>query len=70
MAGNTFIERIKIMLSGADKAKKGADNVSKGMATLASKALAAGAAVAVIAVSIKKATDAYGVQEAAERKLT
>ena len=68
----TFLQKIRIQLEGADKASKGAKKVSKGMGDLAKKAMAAGAAYfgsKALIEGIKQSTAAFGVQEQAQRKL-
>ena len=72
MAGNTFTEKIKIQLSGANKAAKGASKVSKGMTKLA--AAASGAAVAffggrALIAGLKESAQLYKIQEQAVKKL-
>ena len=72
MAGNTFIERIKIQLDGAGKAAKGANKVSKGMTKLATAAAGAAAAyfgAGMLIEGIKKSTEAFAAQELAQRRL-
>ena len=68
----TFLQKIRIQLEGADKASKGAKKVSKGMGDLAKKAMAAGAAYfgsKALIEGIKQSTAAFGIQEQAQRKL-
>ena len=72
MAANTFTEKIKIQLSGANKAAKGASKVSKGMTKLA--AAASGAAVAffggrALIAGLKESAELYKIQEQAVKKL-
>ncbi len=72
MAGNTYTQRIKVKLDGADKAAKGANKVSKGMSGLAKSALAAGTAyfgARGIISGVRSAVDAFAVQEKAEKAL-
>lgn len=72
MAANTFTQKIKVKLDGADKAAKGANKVSKGMSGLAKSALAAGAAyfgARGIINGVRSAVDAFAVQERAEQSL-
>lgn len=72
MAANTFTQKIKVKLDGADKASKGANKVSKSMGGLAKSALAAGAAyfgARGIINGVRSAVDAFAVQERAEKAL-
>ncbi len=72
MAANTYTQKIKVTLDGANKAAKGADKVSKGMSGLAKSALAAGAAyfgARGIINGVRSAVDAFAVQERAEQSL-
>ena len=72
MAGQTFLQKIKVFLEGADKAAKDSKKVSKGMDDLAKSALAAGAAYFTaqgLIAGVKSATAAFAQQELAERKL-
>ena len=72
MAGNTFKQKIKVSLDGANKAAKGADKVSAGMKSLAKSALAAGSAYFAaqgLINGIKGAVSAYATQEKAEKAL-
>ena len=72
MAANTFTEKIKIQLHGANKAAKGASKVSKGMANLAKTALAAGAAffgARALIAGLKESAELYKIQEQAVKKL-
>ena len=72
MAGQTFLQKIKVFLEGADKAAKDSKKVSKGMDDLAKSALKAGAAyfsAQGLIAGVKSATAAFAQQELAERKL-
>ncbi len=69
---NTFTERIKIKLDGANKAATGANKVSSGMSNLAKSALAAGAAyfgARGIISGLKTSVNLFAQQELAEKKL-
>ena len=72
MAANTFTQKIKVQLDGANKANKGANKVASGIKNLAKSALAAGAAYFTaqgLIAGVKSATAAFAQQELAERKL-
>ena len=72
MAANTFTQRIKVLLFGADKASKDANKVSRGMDGLAKSALKACAAyfgARGIINGVRSAVDAFAVQERAEQSL-
>ena len=69
---NTFTEKIKIKLDGANKAAKGTNKVSKGMNSLAKSAMAAGAAyfgARGIINGLKESISLFQQQELAEKKL-
>ena len=73
MAGNTFLQKIRIRMEGADKAAKSSKKVSKGMKDLAKSAAALGAAyfgARGIVNGLKASVELYKQQEMAERKLT
>ena len=70
---NTFTERIRILLTGADKAAKGTRKVSDGMTRLAKSAAAAGAAYFTaqgIVSGLRTSIDLFAQQELAEKQLT
>ena len=70
---NTFTERIRILLTGADKAAKGTRKVSDGMTKLAKSAAAAGAAYFTaqgIVSGLRTSIDLFAQQELAEKQLT
>ena len=72
MAGQTYIQKIKVFLEGAGKASKDAKKVSQGMDKLAKSALKAGAAyfgAMGIINGLKASVELYKEQELAERQL-
>ena len=72
MAGQTFTQRIQILLDGAGKATKDSKKLAGGMNNLAKSALKAGAAYFTaqgVIAGVRKATEAFAKQELAERKL-
>ena len=72
MAGNTFTQKIKVKVDGAEKASKGVGKVSAGMKKLA---LAAGGAAAaffgarMLIDGVKQSIELFKRQELAEKKL-
>jgi len=72
MAGQTFLQKIKVFLEGANKASKDAKKVSRGMDDLAKSALKAGAAyfsAQGIINAMSKSIELFRKQEEAENKL-